>query len=249
MGSATWIYHAVKNVVAPCLPTSDARQHFVFAVISGLTHSLDVHSASAKEFTFPVASQGAEGTHIISKVSASIVKSRRLTLGQQNVRLHLMYDIDGPRFYDSPDLVGKEVIAVSNEDDPPIIGTLVRYEYLGGGYIPIVKRHSDGTEFYSMGLLLPHHPELVDFLALHGGKRRFDVLRDMYWLWLHERAQIKALDAEVMDAKCKEAVQKAKAHGRLRLLTNLFSPGSRKYTPDWCPHGISAMSHCKKCGF
>jgi hypothetical protein len=104
-------------------------------------------------------------------------------------------DIDGPRWYGAPDLIGKDVVALSNENEPPIVGTLIRYEPLARCHCPVV-RAPDGEEYWVLGLLLPAHPEILDFITLHGGKKTFNLLRDMRWLWLHEQRQIDARDAE-----------------------------------------------------
>ena len=71
-----------------------------------------------------------------------------------------------------------KVISRSNEDEPFMVGKLVRFEdMMGGSSIPIVKR--EGKEWGCMGVVIPWTQEVADFLTFLEPKKQWEILSNI----------------------------------------------------------------------
>lgn len=73
------------------------------------------------------------------------------------------------------DLIGTSVIAVSNEDEPYLVGKVVGYADLPGDLIPVVE-DEEGNRWNCMGIVIPYSAQM---------KRMLDVMDPQSrWSWL-----------------------------------------------------------------
>ena len=70
--------------------------------------------------------------------------------------------------------IGDRVLVRSNEADPVLVGTFIRFEYKG--QIPVIKSEVTGEEFLCMGIVMPFDQKIYEQLATMNGKDG--------WRWL-----------------------------------------------------------------
>jgi len=77
------------------------------------------------------------------------------------------------------DLIGERVILRSNEDEPPVVGTLVTWQKMSGNQeFPVVKQ-DDGQEVLAFSVLLPYSKELFDLLNSMTPKEGWELAKKM----------------------------------------------------------------------
>ena len=70
-----------------------------------------------------------------------------------------------------------KVISRSNEDEPFMVGELVRFEAMCGVSVPIVE--CAGIELGVMGVVIPWTQEVADFLTFLEPKKQWEILSNI----------------------------------------------------------------------
>jgi hypothetical protein len=59
---------------------------------------------------------------------------------------------------------GSRVIVRSNNDEPLMIGTIEKWEEIGGTKVPVIKDEETGKNFFVMGVIRHYHDLLLEAL-------------------------------------------------------------------------------------
>jgi hypothetical protein len=82
-------------------------------------------------------------------------------------------------------MIGVRVVSRSNEDEPLLIGELVRFEFLSQAKnpFPVVKCEETGKEWVTMGIVFPYSDKMMQELSSMSPKEQWDRLQKTGLRW------------------------------------------------------------------
>jgi hypothetical protein len=81
--------------------------------------------------------------------------------------------------FSKQDFIGKRFICRSNEDEPLLIGLCEGFTYFANDTFPNIIGENDGIVRMVMGVIIPFHQGMVDFLNTMSYKEQWEYLSNL----------------------------------------------------------------------